>query len=123
MLSFAIAVFSYQFVVALVLSDTFWNCNISSQSCPVHLKDNNSYSNNNNNNNSNQPAEVFTSSVAIVSLSSTGSMTTSSFTHLSDGRGSPFTSAGMSTAAPFFTMMALLLKNFRIVITGATVDQ
>lgn len=122
MLSFAKAVFSYKFVVALVLSDTFCNCNICSQSGPVHLKDNNNY-NNNNNNNINQLAEVFTSSVSIVSLSSTGSMTTSSFTHLSDGRGSPFTSAGMSMAAPFFTMMALLLKNLRIVITGATVDQ
>lgn len=67
---------------------------------------------------------VLTSSVSIVILSSIGvSMSISSFTHWRDGRGSPFTSAGMSMADPFFTMMALLLKNFRIVITGATVTQ
>lgn len=50
-------------------------------------------------------------------------MTISSFSHWSDGRGSPFTSAGISMHDPFFTMMALLLKNFRMVITGATVDR
>lgn len=37
MLSFAKAVFSQQFVVALVLPDSFWNCNFSLQSGPVHL--------------------------------------------------------------------------------------
>lgn len=67
---------------------------------------------------------VLTSSVSIVIFSSSGfSITRSSFIHWSVGRGSPFTSAGMSIAEPFFTMMALLLKNFRMVMVGATADK
>lgn len=37
-LSFAVAVFSHQLVVALVLSDGFWDGNLRPQSCPGHLK-------------------------------------------------------------------------------------
>lgn len=57
----------------------------------------------------------------MVIFSSSGfSMTTLSFTHCRAGRGSPRTSAGMSMAAPVFTTMALLLKNFRMVMAGGT---
>lgn len=38
MLSFAVAVFSHQLVVALVLSDGVWDGNLSVYSRPVHLK-------------------------------------------------------------------------------------
>lgn len=38
MLCFAVAVFSHQLVVALVLPDGFWDGDFGLQSCPVHLK-------------------------------------------------------------------------------------
>ncbi len=38
MLSFAVAVFSHQLVVALVLPDGFWDGDLGPQSRPVHLK-------------------------------------------------------------------------------------
>lgn len=38
MLSFAKAVFSHQLVVALVLPDGFWDCDLCRQRRPVNLK-------------------------------------------------------------------------------------
>lgn len=60
------------------------------------------------------------SSDSSVMVSVAASRTTPFFVHSYVGKGRPTISAGMSIAAPFLTMMALLLMNFNSVTVGET---